>query len=233
MKLNIDSLLLLVTLVFTLGVSCPPKDDTCDPADQGGPKMKVEYDYQDGYELDNFSGLYDNVLGAFKVVGTDLAICRDASFTIDSFFTISGLPYFFYENKSSMLVYYLVSSRSLQENQGPGWKRWGVTNAYPSPNVPPDPKWSFIFVGDIPDEYYGARWTKHRHVTYATIHELGHQRAGLTHPGLYPQYHQSTYPCIMDTNLSSELLDAMGFCWSSNPNSPDNCRYFLQQQNSK
>jgi hypothetical protein len=229
--------LLIIGLAVTLVVGCaeefPDKDQECDPSEQGGPKMKVEYDYQEGYRLDDYYSLYDNVRGAFDFVGTEMTICRDASFETGDLFQLDELDGFFLTHKSSQLTYYLVSARALQENQGPGWKRWGVTNAYPSPNVPPDPKWSFIFVGDIPEEYYGGHWTKHRHVTYATIHELGHQRAGLTHPGLYPQYHQSGYPCIMDTSVTSELLNAMGFCWSSNPNSPDNCRYFLQQQNSK
>jgi hypothetical protein len=232
MKQKISWVLLVVALAFTLGGSCPPKKHPCDPSDQGGAKMKVEYDYQDGYALDDFENLYETVHSAFEFVGTEITICEDASFTMDSLFTISGLSIFFNENKTSSLVYYLVSARGLKENQGPGWKYWGVTNAS-APNVPPNPKWSYIFVGDIAEEYYGGRWTKHRTVTYTTIHELGHQRAGLTHPGSFPQYHQATYPCIMDTNVTNEVLNTMGFCWSSNPDSSDNCRYFLQQQNSK
>jgi hypothetical protein len=88
-------------------------------------------------------------------------------------------------------------------------------------------------VGDIPEEDYGGRWTKHRHVTYATIHELGHQRAGLTHPEDHDSLHHPTYDCIMHTyyNVTSEVLRAMGFCY--NTTSGDNCRYFLAQQNQK
>lgn len=239
MKQKITLVLLIVGLALTLGVSCPPKEDPCDPSQQGGPNMKVEYDYQDGYRLDDFENLYANVHGAFEFVGTEITICRDSSFLPDdpTFFTPEGLLMiatlepFFSAYKTSNLVYYLASARGLYENQGAQYKIWGATKPYPQPNVPPNPKWSFIFVGDIPQEYYEGRWTKHRHATYATIHELGHQRAGLTHPGSYPQYHQATYPCIMDTNATTQVLNAMGFCWSSNPNSPDNCKYFLGQQN--
>ncbi len=248
MKQKITLVLLIVALMFTLGSSCPdppdPPDSLCDPADQGGPIMKVEYDYQEDYEIGRMEGLYGNVQGAFGAAGTEITICSITGespflpddpdfFTPDGLLMIATLEPFFSEHKTSSLIYYLASARGLFENQGAQYKIWGATKPYPQPNVPPNPKWSFIFVGDIPEEHYGGRWTKHRHVTYATIHELGHQRAGLTHPGLYPQYHQATYPCIMDTNVTSEVLNAMGFCWSSNPNSPDNCRYFLQQQNSK
>jgi hypothetical protein len=241
MKQKISLILLIVGFAFTLGVSCPPKKLPCDSATQGGAKMKVEYDYQEGYILDDYDNLYPTVYSAFEFVGTEITICRDTFFLPDDpyFFTPDGLlmrerlEQFFSAHKSSGLVYYLASPRGLDVNQGAQYKVWGATRPYPQPNVPPNPKWSFIFVGDIPEEYYGGRWTKHRHVTYVTIHELGHQRAGLTHPGSFPQYHQATYPCIMDTNVTSAMLNAMGFCWSSNPNSPDNCRYFLQQQNSK
>jgi hypothetical protein len=232
MKQKISWVLLVVALAFTLGGSCPPPKNSCDPNQQGGPKMKVEYDYQEGYELDDFEGLKANVEGAFKFVGTEITICSDEPFAPDTLWR-DELSGFFQSHKNSSLEYYLVSVVALGENQGVQYKIWGYTNAYPQPNVPPNPKWSFIFVGDIPEEYYGGRWTKHRNVTYATIHELGHQRAGLTHPGSFPQYHQTTYACIMDTNVTSAVLGNMGFCWSSNPNSPDNCRYFLQQQNSK
>ncbi|MFQ6003830.1 MAG: hypothetical protein ACE5KJ_08795, partial [Candidatus Zixiibacteriota bacterium] len=54
MKLKITFVLLIAGLVFTLGISCPPKEYLCDPSQQGGPKMKMEYDYQEGYRLDDF-----------------------------------------------------------------------------------------------------------------------------------------------------------------------------------
>lgn len=239
MKPKIILGLLILGLLFTLGGSCPPRKHPCDPATQGGPNMKVEYDYQEGYKLDEFENLYETVNSAFEFVGTEITICRDTFFLPDDpeFFTPDGLlmrerlEQFFYAHKSSGLDYYLASARGLDVNQGAQYKIWGATRPYPQPNVPPNPKWSFVFVGDISEEYYGGRWTKHRTVTYTTIHELGHQRAGLTHPGSFPQYHQATYACIMDTNVTTAVLDNMGFCWSSNSNSADNCRYFLAQQN--
>ena len=210
-------------------------------------QMKVEYDYQEGYRLDDYDNLYGNVEGAFEDAGTEITI-----FTIEgeppflpddtNFFTPDGLfryerrEDFFYTHKTSGLVYYLASFDGLDINQVKGQLLyWGFTNAPPAPNVPPDPKWSYIFVGDIPDEYYGGCWTKHRHVAYATIHEFGHQRAGLTHPEEHSQYHHPTYPCIMHTyyNVTNEVLSTMGFCWSSDSTSADNCRYFLRQQNQK
>lgn len=243
MKRKITLVLLLA--VFVLGLGCteefPILEQQCDPNDQGGPKMKVEYDYQEAYEIGWIEGLYDNVKGAFKFAGTDIEICGDSSFLPDdpNFFTPDGLLMiatlepFFSAHKTSNLVYYLASARGLYENQGAQDKIWGATKPYPQPNVPPNPKWSFIFVGDIPEENYGDRMTKHRHVTYATIHELGHQRAGLTHPEQYPQYHHETYPCIMYTgyNVTSGVLSTMGFCYD--PTSEDNCRYFLRQQNQR
>jgi hypothetical protein len=246
MKKRTTFVLLIVWLAFILGGGCtgefPEKEKECDPNYQGGPKMKVEYDYQEGYELDEFDNLYPTVQGAFEFVGTDIAICGDASFlpddpeffTEDGYFIFDKRVDFFYAHKTSGLVYYLASFDGLDINQEKGQLLyWGFTNAPPAPNVPPDPKWSYIFVGDIPEEYYGGGWTKHRRVTYATIHELGHQRAGLTHPEEHPQYHHPTYPCIMHThyNVTNEVLSTMGFCWDMTPE--DNCKYFLEQQNQK
>jgi len=235
-------LLLMAALVLTTGVDCGETEDFCDPNDQGGPNMLVEYDYQEGYELDDFSGLYDNVRGAFEFAGTKTVICTDWSFVTDdsAFFTEDGLlkfarlDTFFHAHKTSDLIYYLASTRGLDLNKyvSPYERIWGGTKSS-APNTPPNPKWSFIFVGDIPEEYTGGRYTKHRLVTATTIHELGHQRAGLTHPHQYPDYHYRNYPCIMtwSTYVSDTVLTTMGFCWSSDPGSPNNCRYFLQQQN--
>jgi hypothetical protein len=237
--------LVFLMIVLTLGVSCSDKEDKCNPFDQGGSKMKVEYDYQEDYEIGSMEGLFGNVQGAFKSVGTEITICSIAGeppflpddttfFTDDGLIKYVKLNTFFDTHKTSGLVYYLVSVDGLDVNAGlPPYERiWGCTKPS-APNVPPNPKWSFIFVGDIPEEYYGGRWTKHRLVTATTIHELGHQRAGLTHPHEYPQYHHPNYPCIMTWSnyVTNEVLTTMGFCWSSDPNSPDNCRYFLQQQN--
>jgi len=241
MKQKITWVLLVVVLAFTLGGSCPPPKSPCDPSQQGGAKMKVEYDYQEGYILDDYDNLYPTVYSAFEFVGTEITICEDASFSPDdtTFFTSDGLlrfarlDTFFYAHKTSGLIYYLSSADGLDLNHAKGsLVYWGITK-FTTPNVPPNPKWSFIFVGDIPEEYYGGRWTKHRTVTYTTIHELGHQRAGLTHPEDYSQYHHPTYPCIMHTyqDVTSEVLNTMGFCWDTT--SGDNCRYFLRQQNQK
>jgi hypothetical protein len=227
----------IFSVILLLNCSTKIKDGPSGPW-----QMKVECDYQVGYALDDYEGLYSNVKGAFDPAGTEVTIFVDGSFLADDpeFFTPDGLlmyaklDSFFYAHKTSNLVYYLASPRGLDVNKGrPPYERiWGGTKPS-APNVPPNPKWSFIFVGDIPEEYYGGQWTKHRLVTATTIHELGHQRAGLTHPHEYPQYHYPNYPCIMtwSTYVTNEVLTTMGFCWSSDPNSPDNCRYFLQQQN--
>ena len=249
MKQKITLVLVIIGLTFTLGVRCtqefPEKEQECDPNDQGGTKMKAEYDYQVGYEIGWMEGLYDNVQGAFEFAGTDITICSIQGeppffpddpqfFTADGFLRYERLESFYYAHKSSGLVYYLASADGVDLNHPRGsLVYWGVTREYPSPNVPPNPKWSFIFVGDIPEEDYGDRLTKHRHVTYATIHELGHQRAGLTHPEEYDEYHHPTYPCIMHThyNVTIEVLRRMRFCY--NTTSGDNCKYFLGLQNQK
>lgn len=221
---------MILCIVLWLNCEMKIKDE---PA--SGPwQMKVEYDYQDGYELDDFYKLKANLEAAFEDAGTEISVFSDEFFAPDTLWR-DELPVFFQDHKNSSLEYYLVSVVALHENQGAEQKIWGATNPYPEPNVPPNQKWSFIFVGDIPEEYYGGRWTKHRTVTYTTIHELGHQRAGLTHPEDYPEYHQPSYPCIMHTyeNVTSEVLSTMGFCWSSDSTSADNCRYFLRQQNQK
>ncbi|MFQ6033131.1 MAG: hypothetical protein ACE5K2_09455, partial [Candidatus Zixiibacteriota bacterium] len=121
MKLKITFVLLIAGLVFTLGISCPPKEYLCDPSQQGGPKMKMEYDYQEGYRLDDFHKLYDNVQGAFDFVGTETEICRDESFAPDTFWR-DELPGFFQNHKNSSLEYYLVSVVALYENQGVQYK---------------------------------------------------------------------------------------------------------------
>lgn len=236
------SCILIAALVATLGVTCAEKEDICDPTDQGGPKMKVEYDYQDGYMLEDFSKLFSMVRGAFEEVGTDITICRDEFwFSPDSeFFTPEGflksiqLEQFFIAHKTMDLDYYLASAEGLDLNHPPGsLLYWGATRSTP-PNTPPNPKWSFVFVGDIPAEEYGGSWTKRRHVTYTVIHELGHQRAGLTHPEDFDCYHNQDW-CIMHTyyNVSEAVLAAMSFCYGSDTTSADNCRYFLRQQNQR
>jgi hypothetical protein len=241
MKQKIFALYFGIGVIFSnmllLNCSTEIEDGPSDPW-----QMKVECDYQVGYALDDYEGLYSNVKGAFNDAGTEVAIFAEGSFLADDpyFFTPDGLlrfarrDTFFNAHKTSGLVYYLASFDGLDINQAKvQLLYWGITSAPPAPNVPPDPKWSYIFVGDIPEEYYGGRWTKHRHVTYATIHELGHQRTGLTHPEEHPEYHHPTYPCIMHThyNVTSEVLSTMGFCY--NTTSGDNCKYFLGLQNQK
>jgi hypothetical protein len=198
-------------------------------------QMKVEHDYQMGYSVQHFYKLEANVKGAFKAVGTELTLFPDSCFEFDSLLELNELQSFFQRKKSTALEYYLMSADGLKENQGGGEKFWGVTK-WSFPNVPPSPAWSFVFVGDIDEEYYGGTYTKHRTVAYTTIHELGHQRAGLTDADEYGVYHKPTYGCAMYTHdyvLDPQLgvLNTMGFCWDNTYG--DNCKYFLQQVNSK
>ena len=82
-------------------------------------------------------------------------------------------------------------------------------------------------MGDIPEEYYGGRWTKHRHVTYATIHQLGHQRAGLTHlclPDTTMNPAHSDSSCVMGQGEFAICTD-FDLCWD--PQFCENCRNAL------
>jgi hypothetical protein len=206
--------------------------------------MKVEYDFQDDYDVCNFYKLSGNVEGAFRFVGTEITICPDSVFLPDDleYFTPQGQLRYAYlwdfanAHKTKGQNYHLISVNRLDANDGfpPPNRQWGFT-PWDGPNIPPDPKWSLVFVGDIPEEQHGGQWTKHRLVTATTIHELGHQRAGLTHPNEHQDYHISYYPCIMNYNgwVTDQVLTQMGFCWSTNPDSVYNCKYFLQQRNNR
>lgn len=244
MKAKMTLVVLTAVSVCTLGGDCPgpppPPQDLCDPVDQGGPNMMVEYDYQEGHDLRKVYKLEGNVKGAFEFVDTKITICPNEYFSDtdlrffneDGLIMVQELEAFFYEHKGSALVYYLVSVRGLDINEGlPSNARiWGATKGH-APNVPPNPKWSFIFLGDIPDEPYGNKYTNHRYVAATTIHELGHQRAGLTHPHEHHLFHKDD--CIMswDGFVTDDVLRKMSFCWGTDPNMPDNCRYFLRQLN--
>jgi hypothetical protein len=83
----------------------------------------------------------------------------------------------------------------------------GVTSILVAPanEVVPDAasRFSFMFLTDIDRvmlecERMGmpAGWSRHNYLVSVVAHELGHQRAGLTHSNEQPQYHRGTYGAV-------------------------------------
>jgi len=81
-------------------------------------------------------------------------------------------------------------------------------------------RYSFIFFTDldrIANECIAlgmpAGWTKHNFLVRVVAHELGHQRAGLTHSNEHPEFHRGTFGSVpnpqhdvMQTALSTDLM---------------------------
>jgi hypothetical protein len=235
-------ILLTILTIFGLGLKCKEDQVASNPCDDyKSNRMRVELDWQEGYYPHNH-GLQDvTAAGSFSEAGTELAFCRDTSFTSadTTYFDAYGLfnedrrDRFFeaHKNMDWSLEYYLATFKGSQQNKTRYPKFWGFTIAPSSPNSPPSPKWSYVFVGDITSE---PDYGKNRTLTYAVIHELGHQRTGLTHPEEHPEYHfpEPNDDCIMHSSvgLSETVLTNMGFC-AHDDATPDNCRYFLKQRN--
>ncbi|MDP3025716.1 MAG: hypothetical protein Q8O10_09310 [candidate division Zixibacteria bacterium] len=237
-------MLLTMLTIFGLALKCEEGQvgpNPCDDYKSG--RMRIEHDQQAGWSIYQHEFNGDVWVSAFKEVGTEVAFCEDD----DEYFTGTDTTYFdsdslmkyedfehlnrFFQSRKTLAAeYFLGSLKGSVQNKTRTAKVWGLTAAG-SPNVPPSTRWSFVFVRDVLSEpSYGRKRT----LTYAVVHELGHQRAGLTHPEEHPEYHfpEPNEDCIMHSSvgLSETVLTNMGFC-AHDDATPDNCRYFLKQRN--
>lgn len=238
-------ILLTILAIFGLGLKCKKEQVAKNPCDeyQVG-RMRIEHDQQEGWSIFQHEFNGDAWVYAFKEVGTQVVFCEDDYeyftgtdpnyFDSDSLFKSEDpdfLNSFFQLRKTLAAEYFLGSLKGSVLNKTRTVKIWGLTASSGSPNVPPSTRWTFVFVRDVLSEPdYGRKRT----LTYSVIHELGHQRAGLTHPEEHPEYHfpEPNVDCIMHSSvgLSESVLTNMGFC-AHDDATPDNCTYFLKQCN--
>jgi hypothetical protein len=164
---------------FVQTVETEPSYIAVYPANTFSKTMHIEYDCQLSYNigadtLDTFGKL----AAAFHVADTDTDFLWNELNMRDSTISESDLGLYHFRHWSSATDYdmHLLGIRGLTYNP----------NHITGESVPGPFGWSFIFFGDI----YDYHSVKPDFVVYkTTVHELGHQRADLTHgSGNDPQY---------------------------------------------
>lgn len=191
------------------------------PDAQSYASMVIEYDWMDGYDLRNeavgdeqFS--FVNVSNSFEDVGMEFYQYPDEDELLESYATFDPgypSPYFpsndvllrdfAHQFDTDSLRWHLLAVDGYEDNPHPNdgtINALGISTEY-TPNTVPTPhykRFSYIFVQDISD-YFSGNYTYNRIPGFITtvMHELGHQRAGLTHQQTYPQYHDASFACVM------------------------------------
>ena len=126
--------------------------------------------------------------------------------------------------------WHLLSVDSFELNQGNVPIYHGVAS-FDEPNVPisvVNDRYSMVFTQDILSDYTStgdSAWIPGALVT-TIIHELGHERAGLTDVWEYPNFHAMGVNCVMEYSISIDV-NSPRFCnvmqENAHPNQVSHC----------
>lgn len=223
-KIREVTLLCAITL-FIIGCdpAIPPNSDEY-------ASMVVEYDWMNNLDLrdtnlSSIAGLFVHVEYAFDKVGIAHHFYNDNEripniSDYDPGYTIFPdndpiLRAYANANGSDTLYWHLLSVDRFIPNQSGGAIEYGrANNMNQGENLPGTPfndRYSMIFTQDIYDNFENTNDLSKIPDAFITtvVHELGHQRAGLTHVGEYPEYHENNF-CVM--SRSSGLTTNPRFC---------------------
>jgi len=181
----------------TLGVtSARDYDITVTKKTSFNKTMHMEYDYQ--YRWDLGTVTFERLSRAFNIADTDTDILNDEQDMTPSYISIDSLGAYHLRHWSGTSGYnmHLLAVQGLKENQGQPKITTGISTQGPY-------GWTFIFVKDIRD-FYLNDYDKMNVLYLTTIHELGHQRGGLTHASgqnAQPQNHNSPF-CAMNQDIA-------------------------------
>ena len=202
-------------------MGCDATADGDGVADRGAPEMRVEFDRMPGYHVD---GIYPDYIELL------ISAFMDIGFSPDFFgheiaqlpgFGPNGFPFDEFELRNWARNHFDNITNAQQ-------RRWHLlvvdyvedmpltvglavspNNGWNNVPTPIDERYSMVFYGTLLNFYSGAEL---KNITIrTTVHELGHQRAGLTHVQKSSEFHQSIAPnyCVMD-NLG--VLNTPRFC---------------------
>jgi len=200
----------------------------------------TEYDWMDGLNLQDVS---KDIFKYVKYAFTDVKMVSwfyDDSDRIPAFSQFDPSYQYFPdiderlrayadEYDSDSLYWHLLSVDMFEPNQGGGALTYGrAADLDMGVNEPPTPvseRYSMIFTEDIINDLteYGLEEDIPKALVFTVVHELGHQRAGLTHPNQYLQHHDPDFSCAMDPNVLITLSPK--FCKVTNPD------YYWQESN--
>lgn len=156
--------------------------------------MHIEYDCQYSYGFGSKS--FEKLTSAFHVADTDTDFFRDEEDLPITVLFRSELGSYHLTHFQNIPPYnmHLLAVEGLKENQG-------QPTITPGESIPGPYGWSYVFVQDILD--FHPDFDEWNVVRKSLIHELGHQRANLTHAsGLYPhpENHDSPF-CVMNQDI--------------------------------
>lgn len=156
--------------------------------------MHIEYDCQYSYGFG--STTFEKLTSAFHVADTDTDFLRDEEDLPLEIIPETELEQYHYDHWSYTSPYnmHLLAVEGLEENQG----QTAITTGA---SLEGADGWSYVFVQDILD--FHPDFDEWNVVRKSLIHELGHQRANLTHAsGLdpHPENHDSPF-CVMNQDI--------------------------------
>jgi len=205
-------LLLLFMIFFNCSWQIEPPPNAQDYA-----SIVVEFDWMQGYDLEDFNYnktqfSFDYVYDAFDDVGLTFHIIGDPV-RIPPYSEYDPSYPYFPETNDRLLRNYAkaydcdsLSWHLLSVNSSTTYKINGIfiagrsTNLNSGPNVPPTPaneRYSMIFTQDIIDYNSNNPSIIVPYLVTIVVHELGHQRAGLTDATAYSIYHDLNFNCVM------------------------------------
>lgn len=216
--------IVFILLFYILSLSCTatgPNDGLSFPGD---PEMRVEYDFMPGYDASDDDFDYFNLLhAAFVDIGYNPSWMRDDDhelpangyngdpFPVDDRSLRSySRTHFDHTADFTLRRWHLLCVHQTAATDGRLGQAAELNNGVNSPPSPVIERFSMIFLADIRDAY--PSFSERYSVTIrTTVHELGHQRAGLTHVQTSSEFHQSIAPnyCVMD-NLG--VFNTPRFC---------------------
>lgn len=246
--------LMITTGCLFLTVHCTIRiPNIIPPPNVASLSMKTEYQNWLDADLLKDSTVAKAIRDAFKQAKTDISFFQSfvridtLTFVDDVLFYQAYRDSFKTDKTNATYPYYLVSAQKLNVNAGGGFGIKAGVSFVPGPNSPPfgNQRWSFVFYKDIlandallPGEFW-------RYLAQVTIHELGHQRSGLTHANLDEVNcsvavvnHDdggSGAKCVMNfgaciTDAPFGVLQTLSFCNNKDTTKTNNCVYKLKHQ---
>jgi hypothetical protein len=220
------------------------------PLDYRWQRKYIDLNNYIDYDFGQYSGNLDKqVRDAFGAANIKVPILNESLLVLDTVLTDGSLRDFYLSHPPNPSYPYFVFASCYQakEDGTPDWMVLGTSSHGVSPGRIADDKYTFIWTQSIRNA------GDNRIFAQVLIHELGHVRAGLTHP-LDPTYRQFGYhvdetdeefsSCVMhqlaDLPRSDQdpkqpdieqILDALAFCGVRRNANETHCVHFLKQTN--
>ncbi len=220
---------LIIIIGCDVEVSNPP-----DPTEHAS--MRIEYDWQSGYDLDaNLDyNLFPNIADSFSKVGMKVRFKEDTDHILPQYpggyfpDNETDLRRYARENLNGEYPWHLLYVSRYYPNIGGGANEYGraasLNNGYNSPPSPANERYAYLWWADILEENTNQE-DQTKVGVYVTTHELGHQRAGLSDFNVEPIYHNGLFDlngdgvndCVMNYYTGNYSLNPK-FCYDTDEN---------------